>query len=69
MISHIGLQPEGGHYTAYVHHPLVPSEWLCFDDSKVYVVSNEGVGNASLNNLWHNPNAYLLLYQREQLPN
>uniref|UniRef100_A0A6B2L6N2 ubiquitinyl hydrolase 1 n=1 Tax=Arcella intermedia TaxID=1963864 RepID=A0A6B2L6N2_9EUKA len=56
VISHLGVQTQGGHYTCDLYHDL-QEEWLHFDDSRVSIIEDQ---DTVLNN-W---NAYLLYYRK-----
>jgi len=56
VISHLGVQTTGGHYTADIYHSS-SQKWLRFDDSKIYPIEDE-------KSILNNSNAYILFYKK-----
>ncbi len=60
MVTHKGRTADSGHYVAWVKQPSDGS-WVCFDDDKLSVRTEEEVLQLSGGGDWHM--AYLLVYR------
>ena len=60
MVTHKGRTADSGHYVAWVKQPS-DGTWVCFDDEKLTIRSEEEVLQLSGGGDWHM--AYLLLYR------